>query len=140
MTSQSCIVLCSRKDYHLALDLLMITVRRASVIAFAMLTMAAPLAVRLAAQQRDSAAAARTTLISGVVYDSIARAPLAGASVQLVAADRSRAAAFSAITDSAGRFTIPAVVVGDYMIGFFHPMLDSLGIDQIVHRVSARAA
>jgi hypothetical protein len=36
---------------------------------------------------------------------------------------------FSATTDSAGRFAIEAVPLGDYVAGFFHPALDSLGVE-----------
>lgn len=93
----------------------------------------------LGAQQRDTSAAARTSVISGSVYDSVARAPLRGAAIQLVSAENPAAAGANTTTDSAGRFSLPPVAAGDYLVGFIHPMLDSLGIEPRVYRVTARA-
>jgi hypothetical protein len=76
--------------------------------------------------------------ISGVVRDSITRAPLRLAIVQLVHADSMSGR--SAITDSLGRFTIEAVSPARYRIGFLHPMLDSLGLDPIVRAVTVADA
>ncbi len=67
--------------------------------------------------------------ISGVVRDSIARTPLAGAVVQLIAADNPAQLDRSTVSDSLGRFTLNDVSEGRHKIGFFHPMLDSLGVD-----------
>ena len=68
-----------------------------------------------------------TVTVSGTVYDSVARAPLAGAQVQLVnAADERRVV--TAVTDSAGTFHA-SVPPGRYLAGFFHPSVDVLGID-----------
>ena len=97
------------------------------------------IAASLGAQQRDTSATARTSVISGSVYDSVARVPLRGASIQLVLADNPAQGSANAITDSAGRFSLAPVAAGDYLIGFIHPMLDSLGIEPRVYRVSARA-
>ncbi len=72
-------------------------------------------------------AAAQVT-VSGVVYDSLARAPLAGASVQLVT-DNVTTFMRSADTDSLGRFTLTDVPPGVYKLGFLHPLLDSIGVD-----------
>lgn len=69
-----------------------------------------------------------TTSVSGIVYDSVARAPLAGASVQLVEANK-RERSYTATTDSSGRFEIPRVRSGQYLAGFFHPSLDALGLE-----------
>ena len=69
------------------------------------------------------------TTVSGVVRDSIAHTPLAGAMVQLVAADNPARFGRTAVSDSLGRFTLTGVPDGHYMIGFFHPVLDSLGIE-----------
>lgn len=68
-------------------------------------------------------------IVSGVVHDSIARAPLAGAWVQLVAADKQAHAARTVLSDSMGRFLIDDVPDGRYNVGFYHPMLDSLGVE-----------
>jgi hypothetical protein len=67
--------------------------------------------------------------ITGVAYDSIGRAPLGGAQVQFAAAGNASARIFSALADSLGRFRIDSVPYGDYLAGFFHPAIDSLGIE-----------
>ena len=70
------------------------------------------------------------SVVTGQVYDSIARQRLPGAAVQLVNADTpSGGRPFSAVTDSAGRYTIPDVPPGRYLAGFFHEGLDTLGLD-----------
>lgn len=67
--------------------------------------------------------------LTGVVYDSIGRGPLTAAWVQLVADDRQATAARSATTDSVGRFAFEDIPDGRYRLGFYHPMLDSLGVE-----------
>lgn len=76
--------------------------------------------------------------VSGVVYDSLAGAPLAGADVQLLRADSSGASLVTA-TDSAGRFTIAYVAEGAWLVGVFHPRLDSLGVALPTVRLQLRA-
>ncbi|MEO7522323.1 MAG: carboxypeptidase-like regulatory domain-containing protein, partial [Gemmatimonas sp.] len=73
--------------------------------------------------------------ISGIVFDSIARAPLAGATVQLVAASDDGFGK-SATSDAAGAFIFTGVPDGRYTIGFFHPMLDSLGLEPLLRTVA----
>lgn len=83
------------------------------------------LVARLAVAQAPGAT------VQGTVYDSLDRAPLAGALVQLVPADTSSTGTrFGATTtaDSTGTFALASVPDGRYLIGFFHPLLDSLGI------------
>ena len=82
-----------------------------------------------AAQVTDTTRAGPGTRVSGVVYDSIAQAPLAGAIVQLVAADDPASFSRTTSSDSRGRFAFDGVPDGRYTLGFFHPMLDSLGIE-----------
>ena len=65
--------------------------------------------------------------VVGVVYDSVAQAPLANAIVQLVSFTN-RSLTYAAKTDSTGAFRIPSVQHGRYLIGFLHPALDSLGL------------
>ncbi len=66
--------------------------------------------------------------VSGVVHDSIGNSNLSGATVQLVAnADPS--SVLNAVSDSVGRFRLNDVPLGHYRIGFFHPLLDSLGVE-----------
>ena len=67
--------------------------------------------------------------VSGFVYDSIARRPLAGAVVQLVLADSLSAAARTIESDSLGRYMFGGVHPGRYLLGFLHPMIDSLGVE-----------
>src|SRR6185503_15947172 len=67
--------------------------------------------------------------VSGTVRDSIARLPLAGAVVQLAVSSAGTMTARTAVSDSVGRFIIRDVPDGRHTIGFFHPMLDSLGLD-----------
>jgi hypothetical protein len=82
-----------------------------------------------AAQATDTTQRGPGARVSGVVYDSIARAPLAGAMVQLVAADNPASFSRTTSSDSRGGFAFDAVPDGRYTLGFFHPMLDSLGIE-----------
>ena len=66
--------------------------------------------------------------LRGRVFDSVASVPLSGARIELVSeVDRSRIA-YSATSDSLGHFSLPAVARGRYIAGFFHPVLDSLGL------------
>ncbi|MFN8575009.1 MAG: carboxypeptidase-like regulatory domain-containing protein, partial [Gemmatimonadaceae bacterium] len=78
----------------------------------------------------------RAGVIRGFVYDSIAHAPLAGAVVQVMrlSADMEHAPRRTATTDSVGRFEVADVPDGSFIIGFFHPKLDSLGIEAPVVR------
>src|SRR5687768_8460338 len=70
--------------------------------------------------------------VSGVVHDSIARAPLVGAIVQLVRADSLARLSRTTTSDSLGRFAFVGVPAGRYMLGFFHQMLDSLGVEPLL--------
>ena len=70
------------------------------------------------------AQASATDTVTGVVYDSIAREPLAGAIVMA----RPRAAA--AITDSVGRFDLVSAARVQ-SITVHHPSLDAMGLDGI---------
>ncbi|MEP7381600.1 MAG: carboxypeptidase regulatory-like domain-containing protein [Gemmatimonadota bacterium] len=68
--------------------------------------------------------------VAGVVYDSVSHVTLSGALVQLVATTPGGAAVrLGTVTDSMGRFVFPSVDRGRFVIGFFHPKLDSLGVD-----------
>ena len=92
--------------------------------------------VRTRASQRSDTGA--TAVVKGTVYDSVARAPVAGAEVQLVdLADRRRA--YTAEADSLGRFRIDSVAPGNYAAGFFAPALDALGIEPVVRGEIVRA-
>ena len=73
--------------------------------------------------------------VSGTVFDSLARAPLRDASVQLVPANNPAGFARTATSDSLGRFTLTEIPDGVYTLGFFHPMLDSLGLQAPLREV-----
>lgn len=92
--------------------------------------------VRVAAAQAPDTAGVPRTTVSGVVHDSIARVPLAGAVVQLVGADSPSRFNGTVLSDSLGRFTIGGVPAGRYMLGFFHPVLDSLGVEPLLRDVT----
>lgn len=80
----------------------------------------------------QSAAAPQRAAVSGIVFDSVGGRPLAGAMVQLTGTSGDivgRTA--SAETDRDGRFVIRDVAPGRYLAGFFHDVLDSLGIEGV---------
>ena len=89
----------------------------------------------VAAQAPDTTRRAAGATVSGVVRDSIAHAPLAGAMVQLVAADSLGRFGRTVVADSLGQFTVVGVPDGRYTLGFFHPMLDSLGVEPPLREV-----
>jgi len=75
--------------------------------------------------------------LRGVAFDSVAMRPLRGALVQLVAVeDPSRIR--SATSDERGAYAIDSVRMGSYLLGFFHPRLDTLGIESPLLRVDVR--
>jgi hypothetical protein len=80
--------------------------------------------------------------VNGVVYDSMAMRPLAGALVQLVhvAAPGTISTVRSMNTDSLGRFDFPTVPPGTYLLGFQHVAADSLGLRSPLQRLDVRTA
>jgi len=74
-----------------------------------------------------------TTSVVGMVGDSLHGGPLAGAVVMLDGLAR------EAVTDSIGRFRIDSVAAGQYRLGVFHPILDSLGTSLASQPVRLRA-
>ncbi len=91
---------------------------------------------RSGSAQIDTTHRAPGAKVSGVVYDSIAHAPLVDATVQIVAKDDPSRFALSTESDANGRFTFNDVPPGQYRLGFFHEMLDSLGIDPPLKEVN----
>ena len=81
------------------------------------------------AQSTDTAQRVPRVIVSGVVRDSVARTTLAGAVVQLVLRDNVTAEARTTVADARGQFAFDSVAPGRYELGFFHPMLDSLGLE-----------
>ena len=64
---------------------------------------------------------ARPGAVAGVVHDSLAGGPLAGATVVLLGTDH------RAVTGDDGTFTIPGVAPGAYLVTFEHPRRQALG-------------
>jgi hypothetical protein len=98
----------------------------------------ASLLVVLLARWSVAQPSVQVAMVSGTVRDSIARAPLASARVQLVAADDPSRFGRVVVTDSLGRFRIDSVPDGRYTIGFFHSLLDSLAIEPPLRQVVVR--
>ncbi len=73
--------------------------------------------------------------VSGFLYDSVARVPLARAAVQLVDADSLIRFTRTVESDSLGRFVFTDVPAGRYVLGFLHAKLDSLGLEPIMREV-----
>ncbi|MDQ6830580.1 MAG: carboxypeptidase regulatory-like domain-containing protein [Gemmatimonadota bacterium] len=106
-----------------------ITMRGIALVSSAMLAVAA-LSRTTYAQARGS--------VGGIVYDSMQHRPVAGATVQLLSspvADTS----YIATTDASGAFKIDSVKPGHYLAGFFHPTLDSLGLNSPLRAVDVAA-
>lgn len=81
----------------------------------------------LSAQVRvpDNTASRARFALAGLVYDSLAAKPLAGAVVQLVSV-RQPERVTSLRADSNGRFRVEALEDGSYLMAATHPRLDSL--------------
>ncbi len=85
---------------------------------------------------RVSYGTADSAVVSGVVYDSLARSALAGATVQLVSDDVTGAFGRTVMSNTVGAFSFDGVPDGRYMLGFYHPMLDSLGLEPLVRSLT----
>ena len=84
---------------------------------------------RLAGQQPTPIVPPPTLhVVRGVVYDSVARAPLVGAVVEIALRDAT-GPVYSSETDSTGRFRITDVPAGHFLVGFYHEALTVLGLD-----------
>lgn len=79
-----------------------------------------------------------SVLVTGVVFDSTASRPLAGALVQLLPA-QDRSLARSVTSDSLGRFSFPDVAAGSWMLGFLHPRTDTIPGGAPTHLLTLRA-
>jgi TonB-dependent Receptor Plug Domain len=112
--------------------------RAAPLFLLAVMNIGAQLACapRARAQAADVGRRNGAGTVTGVVYDSLARRPLIGALVQLVSADSTDPFNRTAMSDSLGRYALDSIPVGRYRIGFFHDMLDSLGLDAPLSAVS----
>jgi hypothetical protein len=86
------------------------------------------------------AALAAQSSVSGFVRDSLTGKPFIGANVQLVLSTTPWVAGLSTQTDSIGRYVIKAIPPGVYILGFTHPRLDSLGLDQVSRTIEVNKA
>ncbi|HEX9564565.1 MAG TPA: carboxypeptidase regulatory-like domain-containing protein [Gemmatimonadaceae bacterium] len=80
--------------------------------------------------------------ILGVVFDSMAKRPLAGAVVQLATVPAAGTIGVVRVlhTDSTGRYQFDSVGPGTYLLGFQHVAVDSLGLLSPVQRLDIRSA
>lgn len=85
--------------------------------------------------QGASATPRAQVVVSGVVRDSLAHHPLARASVQIASADSTVRYGRTVIADSLGRYAFDSVPAGRYILGFFHPVLDSVGVEAPLREV-----
>ncbi|MCC7053939.1 MAG: carboxypeptidase regulatory-like domain-containing protein [Gemmatimonadaceae bacterium] len=79
------------------------------------------------------------SLVTGVVRDTVSGRIFAGAAIELVPASAPWLSGFKARSDSVGRYTIPDVAAGRYIVGFLHPDLDSVGLSQVSRPLDVRA-
>jgi len=101
---------------------------------FVMPALAAPAAARAQAPApRDDV---RRAEVHGAVYDSIAGRPLVGALVQLVAADSGSTYGRTAVSDSLGAFRFLDAPSGRFTLGFYHALLDSLGLEPLLRTIT----
>ncbi|HUQ80372.1 MAG TPA: carboxypeptidase regulatory-like domain-containing protein [Gemmatimonadaceae bacterium] len=113
--------------------------------AVGILVLASSLTVASSGVSQTASSSSRTgAQISGVVYDSLARRPLAGADVQLQrirGADIAKQEEIRAtVTDESGAYTFESVEEGTYVLGFFHLTSDSLGVAMPTRQIAVRAA
>lgn len=88
-----------------------------------------------AAFAQGASAPLRPIVVFGAVRDSLAQLPLGNASVQIVSADPAARYGRTVIADSLGRYAFDSVPAGRYILGFFHPMLDSVGVEAPLREV-----
>ena len=107
---------------------------RVRFLSFVLFALVAPSAgAQAPAPARVPARASRgVAIVSGTVYDSLAKRPLADAMVQLVASDSQARFGQTVTSDAKGMFQFTDVPDGRYMLGFLHPVLDSVGLEPIV--------
>lgn len=86
------------------------------------------LGVLPAATRAQATTPVGTNAVHGVVHDSLTGRPLGNAMVQLVAPDDPAGFSRTAFSDSLGRYALDSVPAGRWVLGFAHPMLDSLGL------------
>ena len=86
------------------------------------------LAVLLAAPLAAQGSQSPLHVVYGLVFDSVAQAPLVGAVVQITSRETT-GPVYSSTTDSTGHFRIAELPLGQFLIGFYHDALTALGLD-----------
>jgi Carboxypeptidase regulatory-like domain/TonB-dependent Receptor Plug Domain len=82
------------------------------------------------AQQPTPPPAPQNGIVVGYIFDSTMTRPLAEANIQIASkADVSHGKSFSVLSDSSGFFRVTDVPPGDYLITYFHPRLEELGLN-----------
>lgn len=74
--------------------------------------------------------------VTGTITDSVNHRPLVGAMIQIVADSAKHVKTVS--SDSLGEYRFESLPSGSYLLGFFHPTLDSLGLDIVPKRILVR--
>jgi hypothetical protein len=90
----------------------------------------------LAASVCCAPSAGAQSSIAGTVFDSVAGKPLAGAVVTAADVQNPAATARTTTTDAVGHYVIAGVNAATYIVGFLHPVLDSLGLEPVTTRVA----
>ena len=100
-----------------------------AVVAALAATLAAPPAVH---------AQRATARLEGTVHDSIHARPLAGATILVTRNVPEPPAWFSVQTDDRGRYRLDTLRAGSYMVGLWHPILDSLELSLPARAIELR--
>ncbi|MEO6525009.1 MAG: carboxypeptidase-like regulatory domain-containing protein [Gemmatimonadaceae bacterium] len=85
----------------------------------------------------SSSLLAQGSAVVGTVFDSVVRAPLIGAVVQIVRVDSATSSkvphaaerVFTAVTDTIGQYRVAGLPLGQFIIGFQHEALSALGLE-----------
>ena len=98
-----------------------------------------PASPRHAAAQEPTSDGRGSARVSGVVYDSIAGAPIADVVVHFVGVSEDVAVRdYSARTDASGRYVLESLLPGRYIAGFYHAAVDTLGVEMPPRIVEVR--
>ena len=82
-----------------------------------------------------------TSTIVGFIFDSTTMRPLVDATIQVVTKDDiAHGHSFTVGSDSSGYFRIPDVSAGSYVITFFHPRLEEVGLSAPLRGLEVRGA
>lgn len=87
----------------------------------------------------SASAEAQLASVHGTVFDSVANAPLAGATVQ-VALRTGAGAPRTIVTDANGAYRVDSLTPGEYVIGFDHETLTAFGLETPLRAVVLTSA